>query len=182
MQWEPGSADYARKMNYGYRVTTRGFLFLGSDDIEFQRGWREQALRAMRGKVAVVATNDMANAQVRKGEFGTHCLVRRSYVDHPGAAADGAGVLIHEGYDHNFVDRELCGLAQSRGVYAFARNSIVRHRHYLWKTAPKDATYEKAMRHFARDQQLFLQRARLWGQVPERPVRRSGRRDIVRRR
>jgi len=111
----------------------------------------------------VVGTNDLANAQVRRGQFGTHCLIRRRYVTEQGGTADqGPGTVLYEGYDHNFVDRELCHLAQHRGVFVFARHSRVKHSHYLWKTAPKDPTYRKALRHYQEDYRLFLRRAHLW--------------------
>jgi hypothetical protein len=44
----------------------------------------------------------------------------------------------------------------------------------LWHTAPADATYRKALKHFRDDQQLFLNRAHLWGRKglsdPERKM------------
>lgn len=157
--WEPGPADYARKMNEGFWITDQPWVFLAASDITFTPGWTKPA-----GMDAdVIATNDQANAQVQRGMFGTHCFVRRSYVDEQGASADGPGVLLHEGYDHNFVDREMCGVAQSRRRFHFAKEAIVPHRHYLWGTAKKDRTYIKAMRHFHQDRQLFLSRAHLWG-------------------
>lgn len=159
--WKPGSGDYAKKMNLGYRSTYREWLFLGAQDITFTEGWWERALRHERGR-HVISTNDKANSQVMRGQFGTHCLVRRSYVDEQGASADGPGYIIHEGYDHNFVDRELCGLAQQRHVFAFAKDSVVTHQHPLWKTAPWDDTYRKALRRFHEDRRLFLERAHLW--------------------
>ncbi len=185
VDWEPGPADYAKKMNYGYRHTENPLIFLGADDITFSPGWQMKAMAAMEEN-CVVATNDQANAQVKRGQFGTHCLVSRGYVDDPGASADGPGVLIHEGYDHNFVDRELCHLAQSRGLYAFAQDSIVAHRHPLWRTARWDSTYRKGVENFHQDRELFLKRAALWNYVglhaSERMVAARRRRDITRAR
>ena len=40
---------------------------------------------------------------------------------------------------------------------------LVRHRHPLWRTAPDDRTYRKALAKFRDDQRLFLKRAHLWG-------------------
>lgn len=159
--WKPGRADYGLKMNLGYALTDREWLFLGAQDITFTEGWWERAKRHSE-RHHVIATNDKANAQVQRGQFGTHCLVRRSYVDEQGASADGPGVLIHEGYDHNFVDRELCGVAQQRHVFAFAKDSIVTHAHPLWKTAPWDDTYRKGLHRFQEDRRLFIERAHLW--------------------
>jgi hypothetical protein len=186
VDWAPGPGDYARKMNYGYKISERPFLFLGATDIEFRAGWMEAALRKAE-RACVVATNDLANAQVRRGQFGTHCLVRRAYVKEQGASYGGPGTFLHTGYDHNFVDRELCGMATARGVYAFARDSHVPHRHPLWKTAEWDETYRKGLKRFQRDRALFLQRASLWdyaGLTPgERQAARGGRRrDILKSR
>jgi hypothetical protein len=81
-----------------------------------------------------------------------------------GATADGVpGLLLHEGYDHNYVDRELCSVAQHRHVYAFARRSVIRHRHPLFNTARWDATYRKSVANFQADRALYLARAPLYG-------------------
>jgi hypothetical protein len=158
--WRPGRGDYGMKMNLAYRKTEREWLFLGAQDIHFTEGWFDQAMR--HSHYDVIATNDRANRQVMRGEFGTHCLVRRSYVDEQGASADGPYVLIHEGYDHNFVDRELCGVAKNRGVFAFAKRSVVEHSHPLWRTADWDDTYRKGLAKFQEDRRLYLSRAHLW--------------------
>lgn len=182
VDFQPGPGDYARKMNYGFEHTERPWVFLGADDIEFTPGWSEALIL----DADVIATNDLANGSVKRGEFGTHCLVSRRYVTDEGASADGPGVLVHEGYDHNFPDRELCGLARSRRVYAFAKHSIVRHRHPLWKTATWDDTYRKGFSKFHQDRDLFLERAHLWGYVglssQERNLAQRRQRDILRAR
>lgn len=156
MDFPPRFSDYGRKMQWGYENTDGEYLFLAADDIEFTPGWDREVLRQ---PGAVVGTNDMANASVKRGQFGTHCLVERRYVTEQGASADGPGILIHRGYDHNFTDRELCGVAQHRGVWSFARKAVVRHRHPLWRNAPDDSTYKKSLRNFHRDRVLFLRRA-----------------------
>lgn len=164
MDFAAGGGDFAKKINYGFAGTTSEWLFMGADDIRFEKGWDTAALKAAGERFHVVATNDMANASVKRGLFGTHNLIRRRYVTEQGATgAFEPGVVLWEGYDHNFPDRELCGVAQSRGVFTFARHSRVRHYHPLWKTALNDATYVKALKHFREDQQLFLSRAHLWG-------------------
>ena len=158
-----GPGDYPRKMNRAFERTDGDWVFLAASDVEFTRGWDIAALRMADKGAGVVATNDMANGMVKRGSLGTHSLVRRSYVDEHGATADHIpGVLIHEGYDHNFCDRELCGVAQHRGVYEFAKDSIVRHRHPNWRTAKNDATYDRGRAGFGADTDLFLSRAKKW--------------------
>jgi hypothetical protein len=186
MDFPAGHGDYARKINHGVSVTGGEFVLNASDDIEFTEGWAEKALGMMSGRRHVVATNDDLNGQVKSGLFGTHCITRRSYILEQGATADGIpGVLLHEGYDHNYVDRELCSVARQRGVYAFCRDSIIRHRHPLFRTARWDATYRKSLARFREDRDLYLSRAVLYGDAglttAEKNLVRRQRRDIVRR-
>lgn len=158
--WKAGPGDFARKINAGFLATESDYVFMGADDIEFTPGWAEIATRMMRGRIGVVGTNDMANRQVMRGEFGTHCLISRSYIDEHGGTFDNEpGVVLHEGYDHNFVDRELCEVARRRRAFAFAPQSVVKHRHPVWKTATWDPTYRKALARFNEDQQLFAARS-----------------------
>lgn len=161
-----GPGDFGKKTNHGARQGTNEWVFMGADDLRFEPRWDLNALRAAGRKHHVVGTNDMANAQVKRGQFGTHCLIRRRYITEEGGTADQVpGDVLWEGYDHNFVDRELCHLAQFRRCFVFARHSHVRHFHPLWRTAPQDNTYRKALAHFRDDQRLFLSRAHLWNYV-----------------
>lgn len=158
--------QYPRKMNAGFRLTEHPFLLLGADDIEFQPGWDVEVLRvAQETGAGVIGTNDCANPQVMRGHFSTHPLVRRSYVDEQGGSLDGPGVLIHPGYSHNFCERELAHLAQSRGQWVFASESKIVHRHPCWGTAPEDDTYRKGVANMGEDQWLFWDRAQQWGGV-----------------
>lgn len=159
LPWQPLAGDYARKMNHGFSCTSSEFVFLGADDITFTPDWDVNALRAADGGAGVIATNDCANPQVKKGEFGTHCLVRRSYVEILGGSLEGPGHLLSEAYDHNFCDRELCHIADRRNLYVFAADSHVPHHHpHFDSTVKPDATYRKGQRHFREDRRLFLRR------------------------
>jgi hypothetical protein len=136
---------------------------MGSDDIDFHPAWDTNALRRMKGQIGVVATNDMANRQVIRGEFGTHCLISRDYINRFGGTGDREpGVVLYEGYDHNYVDRELCDVARRRRRYAFAHNAVVKHRHPHWRTAKWDDTYMKGTARFKEDQLLYGTRTVLW--------------------
>ena len=175
VSWNAGPADFAKKINLGFLRSKAEWVFMGADDLTFEPGWDTHALKAAGDTAHVVGTNDMANGQVKRGQFGTHCLIRRSYIlEHGGTADDQEGIVLHEGYDHNFVDRELCHVSQSRRVFVFARHSRVVHRHPLWRTAPHDPTYRKALAKFRDDQKLFLSRAHMWGYIglsdPERKL------------
>lgn len=165
VDWQPGHGDYARKMNHGFRHSHNDFVLLGADDLVFHKHWDQEVLVvAQQSGAAVVGTNDLGNPAVtRKHQFSTHALVRRSYVKKQGASADGPGVLCHEGYDHNFVDRELWDVAESRGLTAFAPRSRVEHMHPHWGKSVMDATYEKGLAQFFDDQRLYWSRCHLWG-------------------
>ena len=166
-----GSGDYARKINHATMILGAwqgDWVFNGADDLTFEPGWDTNALKMADSGPGfdVVGTNDLANASVKRGQFGTHCLIRRRYITERGGTADQQpGTVLHEGYDHNFVDRELCHTAQHRGVFVFAKHSRVKHSHYLWGTADKDNTYRKAMRHYQDDHRLFLSRAHMWDYI-----------------
>jgi glycosyltransferase involved in cell wall biosynthesis len=178
---EGGASEYPRKMNHGYRVTSHPYLLLAADDVDFQPGWDGAALAvAEQSDKSVIGLNDLLNRNVMDGHFSTIPLVRRSYVTEQGGSLDGPGVLLHEGYDHNFVDRELCALAQARNEWAFAPDAKIRHVH---KGRHADATYRKGADHFQADHELFMQRAKEWGNVGLMPQelrfqRRAGRRGL----
>jgi glycosyltransferase involved in cell wall biosynthesis len=159
-------SQYPKKMNRGFHLSQNPFLLLGADDLDFESGWDLEALKvAQFSGASVIGTNDLANRQVMKGLFSTHPLVRRSYLENPGGSCDGPGTLIHEGYDHNYCERELCHLAQLRGQWAFARASHIRHRHPCWGTAPSDATYAKGRESMLEDLSYFFQRSSCWDHV-----------------
>ena len=159
--WKAGASDYPKKMNYGYSITESTWMLLAADDLKFERGWDEEALKRA-GEFGVIGTNDCTNRHFSDGKNSTHPLVRRSYVDILGGSADGPGVLIHEGYDHNFSERELNGLAQHRRLYIYVAASKLHHLHPLWKRAPMDKTYMKGSRKFRMDKQTFFKRAKYW--------------------
>src|SRR5688572_1079298 len=158
--------QYPRKMNRAFALSQEPFCLLGADDVIFSEGWDLEALKvAQETGAGVIGTNDRCNAQVMRGEFSTHPLVRRRYVTDEGGSADGPGVLIHEGYDHNYCDRELCHLAQSREQWAYAPKAEVIHNHPMRGKAPSDATYEKGRKTMMADLHYFFERSALWGHV-----------------
>lgn len=166
-----GRHDYAKKMNYGYRMTERPWILLGAQDILFHDGWDVAALRcATETGKRVIGTNDLGNPEsFRKGAFSTHPLVARSYVEEHGTIDDEG--IVSEVYDHNWVDRELAETAAYRDEWHFCRASVVEHLHPHWGKGTDDATYRKGMRNFGRDRMLYNSRRPLWG-LPMRGPRR----------
>ena len=158
---EEPRGDFARKINHAYRYSSEPFLFQAADDLVFHPGWAEACLEAINsGGFGVCGTNDLANPVVRRGLHSTHSLIRRSYVDDPGASADGPGTVFSEAYWHQWCDNELVGLAKSRGLFCFAETAVVEHRHPIWRTAPDDDTYRRGSAHAREDARLFRQRQR----------------------
>lgn len=156
----PGPGDYARKVNAAVAATTEPLLFLGADDLAFHSHWLERAVARVEGRVGVVGTNDLGNPRVLRGEHATHCLVTRRYVQR--GSIDDHGRLLHEGYEHEYVDDELVGTAKHRRCWAFAADSIVEHLHPHWGKAPMDDLYAAQRERMRRSRKLFLQRRHLW--------------------
>ncbi len=72
------------------------------------------------------------------------------------------GVVYFEGYQHNYVDNEICATAQARGCYHHCFDAHVAHLHPLWRTAEWDETYRKGSAGAAADARLFQRRRSLW--------------------
>lgn len=158
--------QYPKKMNLGYQRTDREFLLMGADDLEFTDGWDERALAmAERTGAGVIGTNDQGHPEVMRGHFATHPLVRRSYIDRQGGSLDGPGSIFSLAYDHNYSDRELCHLAQYRGQWAFAADSVIIHHHPSWGRAKVDPTYVKGARMIGDDYRIFRERSAGWGKI-----------------
>jgi glycosyltransferase involved in cell wall biosynthesis len=155
--------DYARKINAGVNATTAPFVLLAADDLRFRKSWFERAASRMSDTVGVVGTNDLGNRAVMRGNHATHSLVARWYCQL--GTVDNPDQVLHEGYDHNFVDNEFVQTAQARGAWAFAPDSVVEHLHPSWEKGEWDSTYERGRSGWYHDQRLYRRRARLWAGV-----------------
>lgn len=162
VDWEPGTGDYAKKINYAAALTDCDAIFTGADDLAFLKAWDQAAIETL-GAKGVCGTNDYGNPATMRGQHSTHSLVSMAYVRDPGATyLDGPGVVLHEGYDHQQIDTELVHAAQVRNMWAFSRGPGVEHHHPMWPKfgVSMDATYEKALRGGRVDQRLYGQRRR----------------------
>lgn len=162
VDWDPGPADWAKKINLGYLETSEEFMLLGATDLRFHPGWDTAALEvAEQTGAGLIGTNDLGNATVMRGHHSTHPLVRRSYIEAYGTI-DEDDKILHEGYCHQWVDTELCETAMARGQWAFAKNSHVEHLHFMWGKSERDATYDKALSTTREDNRLYGKRRQLW--------------------
>jgi hypothetical protein len=183
--WRPG--DFARKCQVGYGYTTEPLLFIGATDLQFEPGWFEAATAELGPGVGVVGTNDMCNPRVMAGEHATHFLMTRAYVDRYGILQPGPdgrpinqpGVILFDGYAHEFCDTEAVATAVHRGAFRHAATSVVRHRHKMCDQGfPEDAddpSYAAQAERMRASWPLFRRRQRLWGGPPVRrvgPIRR----------
>jgi glycosyltransferase involved in cell wall biosynthesis len=154
--------SYAGAVNTALDETTEPLLYVAADDFYFYADWL-QPLLDQTETYGMCGSNDLHNDQVKAGTLATSFLIRRDYAVN--ACIDEPGVMLHEGYTHNFVDAEVTGTARSRGEYVYCPNSIVEHKHYIWGLAEHDETYKKTTRHHDADFALFNSRKNLWGAV-----------------
>lgn len=155
----PTARTFAQKVNVGFKEGTGSYVVLVGDDARFTPGWLDAALAvASATRAAVIGTNDQVSRRCTNGTHSPHPMIRRTYVDHVGASWDGPGIVCHEGYAHNYVDDEITCAAKQRGVWAFAKDSVIRHLHPVWGTAPTDDTYKRGQRLIDTDRRLFMQR------------------------
>lgn len=152
--------NYAEKIRAGVLATTEPYVFTGADDLEFQPGWFEAAAAAMTAGIEVVGVNDLIPRRPGREGHATHFLMSRSYALAP--TIDGQPGPFFQGFAHNFVDDECIATAKRRGVYAYAADSRVAHKHPMASTAPDDDTYRKGRASFRADRRLFLDRRHLW--------------------
>lgn len=153
--------SWACKINDGFKITNAPWVFTGADDLAFHPDWFERALRWVDDTIHVVGTNDICNHRVMSGQHSTHTLFRRKYVEEWGTI-DQPGLVMHEGYKHDFTDDEAVATAKARGVYAHAYDSIVEHLHPLAGKAEDDDTYRKGRKHSSEGRRLFTKRKTLW--------------------
>jgi len=164
LHWESGSFPHKLNAWYERSGAKAPWIQVVGDDCRFHPDWFNKAM-FVAGKydAKVVATNDLTNPRVTRGEHATHPLINRRYVEEVGSSWGGPGVFCHEGYAHNFVDDELVAVAKQRGVFQAALGSIVEHFHPLTQGRPADATDEKNQATFKQDGKLFRTRFHKYG-------------------
>ena len=108
----------------------------------------------------VVTVNDLCS------DFGTLPLVSRNYIDTMGGTADGTGAIIHDGYRHNFSERELIYTAQARGRFVDCPESVVEHMHWMaGKAERSDPVYQLGESTWDLDIARFQRRSHLWESI-----------------
>lgn len=152
--------SFAEKVNRGFEISGwEPWLLLVGDDVQFHRGWLDQAMAtAAETNAQVVGTNDLGNPAVIAGAHATHMLIRRPYIKQLGASLDGPGIVCHEGYRHWYVDNEIVELARVRGVWAPCLTAHIEHLHPLFGKGPMDEVYMIGQQAAEADKALWLSR------------------------
>jgi glycosyltransferase involved in cell wall biosynthesis len=159
-------ANYARKINEGVRLTDEPMLFFGADDLAFHPGWFERARRWIDKGFGVVSTNDLGNDRVARGELAVHPLVARWYAE--SETIDGSPGPLHEGYVHEFIDREFSEVARARKAFVYEPQAVVEHLHPFWgkswawgkeETARLFRLYQPR---FIKGRRLYAKRHSMW--------------------
>ena len=153
-------ANYAGAINTGVIDTNEPYVFAGADDVNFHQGWFEAAVALMKNPIEVVGTNDLGNPSVMRGDNATHYLVSRNYATK--GVVDCEGIMLHEGYDHNWCDTEFIETAKWRRRFAPCLDSKVEHLHVAFGKACMDETYVRSQTNERLDARLFQERSKLW--------------------
>jgi hypothetical protein len=153
--------SWPKKINAGFLVTSEPWMLLGGDDMRFHDDWYESLQPYLMMDKGVIGTpisgrpdNDVSSA---------HPIVSREYIKEFGTI-DEKGKVVHEGYDHNFVDIELALTGWVRGHYQFAKSCAFTHLHPLHNNAVKiDSTYRLGSLNYNQDEALFNERSKKYG-------------------
>ncbi len=154
---------YPHKTNAAYLAGSADLVLPTADDVVFHPGWLDAVLNALEDpSVQVVGTDDLSPATADR-THATMPVLRRSYCESPGASWHEPGKVFHEGFHHQYAETEICALAQHRGVWTFAEDAVIEHRHPDWNSRPRDATDEKGNgQNTDADRNLFHRRQRQW--------------------
>lgn len=127
-------------VNLGFKACSQELFMLATDDLEFTPGWLDPILRRFEDpQIQVCAPWD---GLFERGK--SSYVMRRRYIEECGTI-DELGKVFHEGYAHCYVDKEFLDTAIHRGVFAFIKESLVKHCHANSPFAkyPQDATYHR---------------------------------------
>lgn len=168
----PDKQSWARKINEGYLRTREPWMLLVGDDVTFNSGWIDFAVRHMATGMGVIGTCDQAinsrraERQRKRGRFvepvsSPHPIVSRSYIDNFGTV-DEPRKVVHDGYHHNFPDTELCATARIRNQFVMATDVIITHHHPI-HVGGDDATYRLGRSRWSDDEATYVARRERFG-------------------
>jgi hypothetical protein len=118
--------------------------------------WLEEALDYMES-ASVISFEDQCNPNLP----GTNFLIKREYIEKYSGVVDAPNTVFHQGYYHNYCDRELVAVAAGRSQFAKCAG-VLRHYHPIVDRADWDAVYMMANSYMIDDSMLFASREKLW--------------------
>jgi GT2 family glycosyltransferase len=148
----PVGGTAVEKWNHGARHVNESaephhWFLTGADDLWWQEDWLSRAMEA-----AIGGYVDLNDGHVK--DRGTHYMVTKRFaLDHLG------GVVVVPHYRAWYFDTEAQARAKAAGVYVYAREAIVEHRHHFWGLAKEDETYKRAAPHYGRDSNIYSTRS-----------------------
>lgn len=154
--WIRTNDDYGRGQLWActelYKLAHGEWIALMADDLVPSPGWLDEALLAMSSlsSPGVVAFNDLHSDG---NLYAAHSLVGRKFVDEY-----LGGRLFPPYYKVWWVDREISDKAKAVGLYAWAKKSVVEHRHWNWNLAKVDQTYADAIPFYGSDEKVYISR------------------------
>lgn len=155
--------SYAEAINIKYtdlrhKRSRDDWFFCGADDLRFEKGWLDEALKThMETGARVIGTNDLHNSDVIAGVHATHYLVQYGYIEDCGGTFDQSFPVLYH-YKHNYTDTEFIKTAKARGEFYYSPKSIVEHMHPGWGLNTVDPGYENSMNTMREDKRTHDQR------------------------
>lgn len=119
-------------------------FFLGADDLFFTPGWLQESMKEVDRGFGCVSVNDGAT---NGNDLGTHYLMTKDFIK-----KHNGGVMVCPHYRSWCCDVETTERAKRAGAYAWAKKSLVEHRHVHFKKSSMDATYARGYRVHQYDQ------------------------------
>ena len=155
------NGTYPAKTNAGYRASCAPFVLPTADDVVFKSGWDAALEEFHDPEVCVVGTNDLSPNS--HAGHATMPILRRTYVDEPGASFGEPGKVFFEGYRHNYVETEICELARHREVWSYCEAAVIEHLHPSWgKREVDDTDAVGNLNGMSGDEELFWERCAVW--------------------
>ena len=152
---DTGRTDYVYRTNALFKATEEPFVFTGSDDVVFHKGWLTELLRHVE-HYGVVVPDDGLNPN------GTLALIGREYIKRRAKQYDYPEEIFYPEYRHAYSETELFDIAKKDDEYIRVSDSLVEHQHPDGGKSVVDDTYREAWKHNADGQKLYDSRKHLF--------------------
>jgi GT2 family glycosyltransferase len=156
--------QYVGAINTGFKRTTEPFIFCGSDDLDFKRGWDIACLKVMEyPKVGITGGTDSWTIS-KTGLHVSHLFIRREYIEKYGGVEDEKNTIYSSRYIHTMCDIETEQTAMKRGAFKICPDAVIEHNHWFMGTAEKDSTYDLCQSSSDHDHEVYVERRKRFEQ------------------